>query len=168
MLNVITGFESNLLKIKAGELPEAVLKEGGKKKTQTTTTTKKPTMKTHQQPRTAYFIFTSPHSCQVNSISLCFMKNSISGPKAILYSQKVLNKYTFTITHNYFFGPIKAAQLFWFGGCVLTCNTSLNWKGSHKITKSFLISKTFPSCPSVTRICATTSSLRPVLTSLQL
>lgn len=32
MLNVITGFESNLLKIKAGELPEAVLKEGGKKK----------------------------------------------------------------------------------------------------------------------------------------
>lgn len=150
MLNVITGFGSNLLKIKTGKLPKAVWKGRKKRKI---------------QPSTAFFIFTLPHSCQVNLISLCFMKNPKTSPKPILYSQKVLNKFTFTIIHNYFFWSHKSSSnftfhLFW---CVLTCNLSPNWNDSDKITTTFLISKMFPSCPSFILICVATSSLCTML-----
>lgn len=126
--------------------------------------------KSKTQPSTAFFIFTLPHSCQVNLISLCFTKNPKTSPKPILYSQKVLNKYTFTIIHNYFFWSHKSSSnftfhLFW---CVLTCNLSPNWNDSDKITTTFLISKLFPSCPSFILICVATSSLCTMLTSLLL
>lgn len=99
------------------------------------------------------------------------MKNPKTSPKPILYSQKVLNKYTFTIIHNsfffFFFDPIKAAPiLYFFFWCVLTCNLSPDWKDSDKIPMTFLISKMLPSCPSFILICVTTSSLCPTLTSV--
>lgn len=99
------------------------------------------------------------------------MKNPKTSPKAILYSQKVLNKYTFTIIHNYFFWSHKSSSNFtfhFFFWCVLTCNLSPDWRDSDKISTTFLISRMFPSCPSFILISVTTASLCTMLTSLLL
>lgn len=176
MLNVISGFESNLLIRKAGKLPKALWqlkksnetnKQKNPKPPKTKLKKKKRKEKNSYQPSTSYFIFTLPHSCQVNLISLCFMKNPKNSPKAILYSQKVLNKYTLTITCSYFFGPIKMAPVLHLFCCCVH-NMYPDGKSFGKTASSFLISKMFPHCPYLIHTCATTLSLHTILTLLQL